>query len=156
MMRDSSRRLPEKNNTKSVQPRSVPLNEDACNALLIQRDRVAGTSGYVFPNDLGRPRKNNLLRDMKVCYKRAGITDADIHSLRHTFCTQLARKNVPVQKIMKLAGHLDIETTMIYVNLVNEDMRDSVEKLDFGLGFSELRQNCGTAFSGSLSEAVTS
>ncbi|MBI5643435.1 MAG: tyrosine-type recombinase/integrase [Deltaproteobacteria bacterium] len=59
--------------------------------------------------------KNNLLRNLKVCYKIIGIADADIHSLRHTFCTQLARKNVPVQKIMRLGGHLDIETTMIYV-----------------------------------------
>ncbi len=109
---------------------------------------MAGTSKYVFPNELGNPRKNNLLRDVKVCYKRAGFTDADIHSLRHTFCTQLARKNVPVQKIMKLAGHADIETTMIYVNLVKEDL--------FGLGFSELRQNCGTEFSGSSSESVSS
>ncbi|MBI1913113.1 MAG: site-specific integrase [Deltaproteobacteria bacterium] len=138
------RNKPEYNyHTKNYQPRTVPLNEDAYNALLIQRDRLAGTSRYVFPNEKGNPRKNNLLRNLKVCYKRAGITDADIHSLRHTFCTQLARKNVPVQKIMFLAGHLDIETTMLYVNLVKEDLRDSVDRLDFGLGYSKVWQNCG-------------
>ena len=120
--------------TKNYEPRTVPLNRDALNSLVIQRKRVGETSRYVFPNSLGRPRFNHLLRDLKVCYRRVGIEGANLHSLRHTFCTQLARHNVPVQKIMKLAGHKDIDTTMIYVNLVSEDLRDSVNELDFGLG----------------------
>jgi integrase len=126
--------------TKNYEPRSVPINGDCFEALLAQRNMVQGTSENVFPNSFGNPRRNNLYRDLKVCYKRAGINGANVHSLRHTFCTQLARRNVPVQKIMKLAGHKDIATTMIYVNLVNEDLRDSVEMLDFGLGNV---YNCG-------------
>ena len=48
---------------------------------------------------------------------------------------------------MKLAGHKDISTTMIYVNLVKEDLRDSVEMLDFGLGNV---YNCGKITAGGL------
>lgn len=120
--------------TKNYEPRALPINGDAYRAFLIQKNMVRGMSEYVFPNSFGNPRRNNLNRDLEVCYRRAGIKGANVHSLRHTFCTQLARRNVPVQKIMKLAGHKDIATTMIYVNLVKEDLRDSVEKLDFGLG----------------------
>ncbi|MBI5643541.1 MAG: tyrosine-type recombinase/integrase [Deltaproteobacteria bacterium] len=85
-----------------------------------------------------------MLRSPKVCYKKAGISDADIHSLRHTFCTQLARRNVPAQKIMMLAGHHDIETAPVYVVMVREDLMDSVERLDFCSRFSDLRQNYGS------------
>ena len=127
--------------TKNYEPRCVPINTDVCRALQIQRSVVGSTSDYVFPNSLGRPRRNHLYRDLGVCYRRAGIKGAHVHSLRHTFCTQLARRNVPVQKIMKLAGHKDIATTMIYVNLVKEDLRDSVEKLDFGIG--SVYNDCG-------------
>ncbi len=127
--------------TKNYEPRTLPLNKDAVKAFLIQRNVIRGTSEYVFPNGLGNPRRNSLYRDLQVCYRRAGIKGAHVHSLRHTFCTQLARRNVPVQKIMKLAGHKDIATTMIYVNLVKEDLRDSVETLDFGLG--KAYDDCG-------------
>ncbi|NUO09260.1 MAG: site-specific integrase [Candidatus Brocadia sp.] len=38
------------------------------------------------------------------------------HSLRHTAFTTLAREGVPIQEIKELAGHQNIETTMIYVH----------------------------------------
>lgn len=38
------------------------------------------------------------------------------HALRHTAFTMLAREGVKLQDIQKLAGHQDINTTMIYVH----------------------------------------
>ncbi len=60
---------------------------------------------------------------------------------------------MPAQKIMKLAGHKDIETTMIYVNLVREGLRDSVEELDFGLG--KRYKKCGKCDSALFFTLVT-
>src|SRR5690606_34487075 len=34
------------------------------------------------------------------------------HVLRHTFCTRLAERDVPIDVIRALAGHSDIRTTM--------------------------------------------
>lgn len=45
-----------------------------------------------------------------------------IHSCRHTFATNLARKSVPVQHIQKILGHKNIATTMYYIELSDADI----------------------------------
>jgi len=40
-----------------------------------------------------------------------------LHILRHTFCTRLAARNVPVLNIRGLASCASIETTMRYMHL---------------------------------------
>lgn len=39
------------------------------------------------------------------------------HALRHTFCTMLAEHHVALEVIRKLAGHVDVRTTQIYVDV---------------------------------------
>lgn len=48
--------------------------------------------------------------------------DFSVHSCRHTFATNLARKNVPVQTIQKILGHENIQTTMYYIELSDNDI----------------------------------
>lgn len=40
------------------------------------------------------------------------------HALRHTAFTMLAQAGLPIQEIQKLAGHADVNTTMIYIRSV--------------------------------------
>ena len=42
------------------------------------------------------------------------------HALRHTFCTMLAERGVAMEVIRALAGHVDIRTTQIYVDVTDE------------------------------------
>ncbi len=51
----------------------------------------------------------------KAKIKRDGKT-LSAHALRHTAFTLLARAGLPIEEIQKLAGHQDINTTMIYVH----------------------------------------
>lgn len=52
---------------------------------------------------------------VKAKIKREGETLSP-HALRHTAFTVLAQEGVRLQDIQKLAGHQDINTTMIYVH----------------------------------------
>ena len=55
---------------------------------------------------------------------------ADFHSLRHTFCTMLAKSGVLPQVGQKLMRHSDIKLTMTtYTHLLLEDQRMAVSKL---------------------------
>ena len=42
------------------------------------------------------------------------------HALRHTFCTMLAERDVALEVIRELAGHVDVRTTQIYVDVTDE------------------------------------
>ena len=42
---------------------------------------------------------------------------ADVHRLRHTFCSHLAMRGAPATAIQELAGHADLITTQRYMHL---------------------------------------
>lgn len=56
--------------------------------------------------------------------------DLRVHDLRHVFGTRLLKANVPVKNISILLGHSSISTTEIYLNLNEDDLRESVKVLD--------------------------
>jgi integrase/recombinase XerD len=56
----------------------------------------------------------------------AGVRDdrRTAHALRHTFCTMLAERDVALEVIRELAGHVDVRTTQIYVD-VSDQRKDA-------------------------------
>jgi hypothetical protein len=48
------------------------------------------------------------------------------HALRHTFCTMLAKRGVAMEVIRALAGHVDIRTTQIYVDVTDQRKADGI------------------------------
>jgi site-specific recombinase XerD len=54
-----------------------------------------------------------------------------LHTLRHTFASQLARAGTPIYTIMKLMDHADINQTIRYAKLSPDNGRDNVFKLEF-------------------------
>ncbi|QQE74133.1 tyrosine-type recombinase/integrase [Brevibacillus composti] len=52
------------------------------------------------------------------------------HKFRHTFCTRLLQKNVPLTTVSKLAGHAHIQTTAhFYINTSKEEKERAVNLL---------------------------
>ncbi len=52
------------------------------------------------------------------------------HKFRHTFCTRLVKKGVPLTTVAMLAGHASVQTTAhYYVNTSREEKRRAVELL---------------------------
>ena len=55
--------------------------------------------------------------------------DITIHTLRHTFCSNLIQKGIPVTTIQKLANHKKIQTTMRYAHLNDIELERAVNIL---------------------------
>lgn len=52
-----------------------------------------------------------------------------LHSLRHTFATRLADRNVPLPAIRDLLGHSTIKMTGIYTHASEAVIEDAISKL---------------------------
>ncbi len=52
--------------------------------------------------------------------------------MRHTFCSRLAARNVPMLTIKELAGHESVETTMRYMHLSSAAPREGIRTLERG------------------------
>jgi integrase len=78
----------------------------------------------------------------KDALKRAKITDyvRPFHDGRHTSITNSAAAGMEPMKMMKRAGHADLATTMIYVNLAGETFPEAAELLEERLFGQKLGQ----------------
>jgi integrase/recombinase XerD len=52
------------------------------------------------------------------------------HALRHTFCTMLAERGVALEVIRALAGHVDVRTTQIYVDVTDQRKAEGIAALE--------------------------
>ena len=60
--------------------------------------------------------------------KRANVEGSwRLYDLRHYFCTTLFRSRVNPRVIMSLMGHADLETTLRYAHVVQDDLYDAIE-----------------------------
>lgn len=55
---------------------------------------------------------------------------AVVHTLRHTFATQLAKNGVPIFTIQKLMNHSEIEMTLRYAKFSPENGQDAINSLN--------------------------
>jgi integrase len=62
--------------------------------------------------------------------KRLGIERRNLspYSFRHSLLTRLTEEDVSVMKIMKIAGHRNIKTTLAYSHLTTKDIQDAIAK----------------------------
>jgi integrase len=134
-------------NTKSGKTRVIPLRDALVQelaALRLAHERILGrppTCGdYIFLSPEAQPLpkagKRVLLRLGQVL-KRAGISrvDAhgdvlDIHALRHSCASRLARAGVPITHTQRLLGHSSIElTSRYYTHLGTDDLRAAIQHI---------------------------
>ena len=68
---------------------------------------------------------------VKESAKRAGILkEVSVHTLRHTYATHLLEDGMDILSVKELLGHQDIETTMMYLHVVQSRKRDLFSPLD--------------------------
>jgi site-specific recombinase XerD len=112
-------------NGKGRRQRIVTVNWKACKALkayLAIRPKTA-EDDHVFLTKFQRgigPRSIELLVTKHLA--EAGIRDACVHTLRHTFATHSAIKGTSLRVIQETLGHADLKTTSIYVGLARAEM----------------------------------
>ena len=51
------------------------------------------------------------------------------HAFRHTFATRCFEKGLPVQTVQKLMGHSNINTTMVYTHVLEDELKKAAEEV---------------------------
>jgi len=110
--------------------RSVPLNSRSHKALeAYLKERPKGDSQNVFITRTGRPL---LVRNIRATIKRylemAGIDDATVNDLRHTFIAHHLKKGASLVLVSKIAGHRRLSTTEKYLEHV--EVKAPAEKME--------------------------
>ena len=95
------------------------------------QDPLYNREGYVFCQENGQPYEPRTYQDLfKRCVRRAGIADANFHSLRHTFATRCMEQGMDVVTLARLLGHASPAITLDkYGHALSDHQRASVEKL---------------------------
>ena len=109
--------------------REVPLNTAAKAALEVYlNERPKGGAKNVFITKTGNPfLVRNIRSSIDRFFQLAGIKDAKVNDLRHTFIAQQLMAGTPLVYVSKLAGHKRLSTTEKYLEFISE--KGSKEKL---------------------------
>ena len=78
--------------------------------------------------------RDRVIKAIRGAQRVAGLHQAGVHVLRHTFCSHLAMKGAPARAIQELAGHADLSTTQRYMHLSPAATEDAIRLLDTRLG----------------------
>lgn len=113
---------------KGTNKRYLPMNKTLENILTVRKEK-----GLKYPFDFS---PDFVSHKIAKYYKVAEIKGANLHSLRKTFGSLLLQnKKADLLTVSKLLGHASIRTTeKYYVDLLDENYRDSVEGLEEILG----------------------
>jgi site-specific recombinase XerD len=114
---------------ESQPERDVILNPSAKKALDKWLDfRTKTKVRNVFITKTGR---SFLIRNIRTIinryFKQAGIKDATVNDLRHTFIAHQLANGASVVVIQKLVGHKRLSTTEKYLNLINPSSENKVK-----------------------------
>lgn len=120
------------NTTKTYSgDRIIPLNKAATEAIqrLCEQHPDADCIICSSKGDMIPPER--LERTFYRILKNVGISQAGLHSLRHTFASMLFKEDVDVKTISELLGHASIQITLnTYVHLIGKPKHTAVNKLD--------------------------
>lgn len=109
--------------------REIPLNTAAKGALetyLVERPK--GGAKNIFITKTGNPfLVRNIRSSIDRFFMLAGIKDAKVNDLRHTFIAQQLMAGTPLVYVSKLAGHKRLSTTEKYLEFISE--KGNKEKL---------------------------
>ena len=126
--------------SKRGRTRTVPLHADAVEALrgwYARRPRASTDALFVSlrtrRSATPEPLSAGAVGDIVAKHAAAaGVRDdrRTAHALRHTFCTMLAERGVAMEVIRALAGHVDIRTTQIYVEVTDQRKAEGIAALE--------------------------
>ena len=115
-----------------VNNESIIFMTDRVHEILTRRSR-SRSGDHVFTNKAGAARGYSSTAIRKA-FRRAGLTDCTIHTLRHTHASRLIQNGLSVYEVRAVLGHTDIKTTMRYAHLeqvsVTQKARDVINRLN--------------------------
>lgn len=109
---------------KGGKQRKTYLN-DVCAVHLLNylNSRTDAEESLIISRLEKRQSKIAIERELHRLGVRAGVTNVHPHRCRRTFATNLARRGMNVQTIQRLMGHSNINTTMRYIAISDEQFK---------------------------------
>lgn len=112
--------------------RTIPLNKPSAEAISKYLEiRPKSPSHSLFITKTGRPL---LIRNIRTAIDRyfrlAGIKQAKVNDLRHTWVAHQLSSGVPMTMVSKLAGHKRLSTTERYLQFIQGQTVDGKVKLE--------------------------
>jgi integrase/recombinase XerD len=95
---------------------------------------------WLFPGRVpGKPiNVSSIQKTFKKALKQAGIKKrATVHTLRHSFATQLLEVGTDLYYIQRLLGHTSANTTAVYLHVTGKDFARLVSPIDLWEGPQE-------------------
>lgn len=113
---------------KGGRSRRLPMTQRLTTALRASR-HLRSERVLCLPD--GTPfTRDRVIKAVRGSQRVAGLPQAGVHVLRHTFCSHLAMKGAPARAIQELAGHADLSTTQRYMHLSPAATEEAIRLLD--------------------------
>jgi site-specific recombinase XerD len=110
--------------------RMVPLNKAAKEALASYM-KIRGTNSASEALFITKTGKALLIRNIRTAIDRyfriAGIENAKVNDLRHTFIAHHLMAGTPITTLSKLVGHKRLSTTEKYLDLIKDKQGETVK-----------------------------
>ena len=109
--------------------RSVPINKAAKESISKWVSiRPKSTNNALFVTKTGKPLLvRNIRTTIDRYFRNAGIENAKVNDLRHTFIAHHLSSGTPLTVISKLVGHKRLSTTEKYLDLVKDKTVDNIK-----------------------------
>ena len=120
--------------TKQKTEHRVPISEAACVLLRNLRQAAPVDAEFVFPGTGRNGHRAELKKAWEKLRKTAGLGDARIHDLRHTYASVLVSAGLSLPIIGALLGHTQAATTARYAHLFDDPLRAATEQASAIIG----------------------
>ena len=115
--------------TKQKLEHRVPLSAPVRQLLTELRSMAPAGATFVFPGAGATGYRNPPYKDWVAICEAAGIVDARMHDLRHTYASVLVSAGLSLPVIGALLGHSHPETTARYAHLFDDPLRAATERV---------------------------
>ena len=117
---------------EDTRERMIPLNKPAVETVAkYLQIRPKSPSHSLFITKTGRPLLiRNIRTSIDRYFRLAGIKEAKVNDLRHTWVAHQLQSGVPLTMVSKLAGHKRISTTERYLQFIQNHSGEGKVKLE--------------------------
>jgi integrase/recombinase XerD len=116
---------------KGSKHRVVPLTEKTKAHILLWLENRENDSDNILVSSRSSQLSTRAAQHILKKYSTQLGIEITPHSLRHTYCKQLADSGVGLQSIADLAGHSSMDTTRIYVTPSIKELQNALKKTEF-------------------------